>query len=188
MNGTNGMISKRSTDLPPAGRSSSRGTVFFRRSGSGLTMIEIMVALVILCLAITPLMRLQGLAALQKNVSIHEINSTNLALQFIDNILTLERSAVAAVADAYRLGELTTDEVTGLELADFESLPPTIRSRLLFNEVPVATDLLFCLQQAKDADDRVINGAYNLYVRVRWEEVHSTHDVTLARFFYVREQ
>jgi len=68
-------------------------------------MVEIMVALVILCLAITPLMRLQGLAALQKNVSIHEINSTNLALQFIDNMLTLERDAVAGVVNASRLGE-----------------------------------------------------------------------------------
>jgi len=159
-----------------------------QRISRGLSMVEIMVALVILCLAVTPLMRLQGLAALQKNVSIHEINSTNLALQFIDNMLTLERDAVADVVNASRLGEQETDEETGLELTDFESLPDTVRSRLLFNEVPVITDLLFCLQEAKDPDGEVITGAYNLYVRVRWEEVNSTHDVTLARFFYVREQ
>jgi len=159
-----------------------------QRISRGLSMVEIMVALVILCLAVTPLMRLQGLAALQKNVSIHEINSTNLALQFIDNMLTLERDAVAGVVNASRLGEQETDEETGLELTDFESLPDMVRSRLLFNEVPVNADLLFCLQEAQDPDGGVITGAYNLYVRVRWEEVNSTHDVTLARFFYVREQ
>ncbi len=139
----------------------------------GITVVEILVALAILAVLISPVMDLVLQSFRSNEASINEIVFTNLANELTDSLVNGSRSFVRSTMLA-----------TGSDWKDLLTLGDAAeRRRYLKSDVPVnAREVAFKLEAVAGPP-----AGFTLRVRAKWDERGSERTLGLARFFVPRE-
>jgi type II secretory pathway pseudopilin PulG len=139
----------------------------------GITIVEILVALAILAVLISPVMDLVLQSFRSNEASINEIVFTNLANELVDSLVNGGRSFVQA-----------TMLSSGSDWKDLLALGDAAeRRRYLKSDPPLNTrEVAFKLEAVAGPP-----AGYSLRVRVKWDERGSERTLGLARFFVPRE-